>query len=606
MAANGSVIDELVVKLTLDADEYEKKEKNITVIINKTEKQLTAVDKKRKERDNQQNKRWKESTKAVKEFGNSLGKLALTVGSVLGVGGGVGGLIAAVTALAGFETNLRKTGVSTGLSNRELQAYGSTIKRLGGDAEAGTQAIAALAKEQKQFALTGNAPTLQAFQRIGVNAGPNSNIVDVLAEAQQRYRAAPEGQRSQMENVLSASGVSPDLIVAIKSEKDVREAFTQSLAESTTENRKALDGVSDAMEAVKNAALNLANSIASIAMPYIEQFAKFASNGAQTLSQFADKVAAAGGGLDGLYRVLDRENPELAQKIRAATVAFNVLAESVNIIVFGFQKLGEGLSALGDWVNKITGVNVTGGISDWFKQQWNQLVQDAARATGEGGAKLSAGAAARTGSLDEGEEDVTSSLPPTRKAPTPAGGARGNPTANDLIGMLIKRGFSLPEAAGIVANIEGESTYNPAAVNNKGGGNGAHGYFQYRGDRLKAFQTRYGKLPSQATPEEQLDFATSGAEGRQLRRSLAGGTTAGGYAAGVNNKFEVNGVVGEAARRATRATQLQAQYPGSGAQTAGPQININGPVTVQANQNSEFVNGVQRVSGITNYNTATR
>jgi hypothetical protein len=591
MAANGSVIDELVVKLTLDADEYEKKEKNITVIINKTEKQLTAVDKKRKERDNQQNKRWKESTKAVKEFGNSLGKLALTVGSVLGVGGGVGGLIAAVTALAGFETNLRKTGVSTGLSNRELQAYGSTIKRLGGDAEAGTQAIAALAKEQKQFALTGNAPTLQAFQRIGVNAGPNSNIVDVLAEAQQRYRAAPEGQRSQMENVLSASGVSPDLIVAIKSETDVRDAYNRSLAESTTENRKALDAVSDAMESTKNAALDLANSIASIAQPYVKEFGDWVHKSATKLSDFADRVAEAGGGVDGFFKVLDKENPELAATLHGLNTGLRVFGEAVEVIVFGFKQLGAGIGAIGDWINKLTGSNVTGSISGAIGKAWAELVGDARRESGGGGVKLSPQAAAR----------INGTAAPT---PAPAGGATPA-TREGIVQGLIARGYSAAQAYAAAANIHAESGFDPSAFNPAGGGQGAQGLLQWRGARVNAFRARFGKDPRSASVDEQLDFLTQDPYERHLTNlAFRNGGTAEELGTNFSRIVEAHGNV----KRDIERGQLARQYAAAGGApaAAGPTVNINGPVSVQASNPSEFVNGVQRVSGITNYNTATR
>ncbi|NEL74557.1 MAG: hypothetical protein G3W60_21820, partial [Xanthomonas perforans] len=98
----------------------------------------------------------------------------------------------------------------------------ATARRLGADAQAGADAIAGLAKERQQFELTGQAPTMQALARLGVNTNKNIPIQDVLAQAQQIYRAAPAGQQQQIENSLSAQGVSSDLILMIKSERDVR------------------------------------------------------------------------------------------------------------------------------------------------------------------------------------------------------------------------------------------------------------------------------------------------------------------------------------------------------------------------------------------------
>ena len=60
-------------------------------------------------------------------------------------------------------------------------------------------------------------------------------------------------------------------------------------------------------------------------------------------------------------------------------------------------------------------------------------------------------------------------------------------------------------------------------------------------------------------------------------------------------------------RRGQNAQRLAQQYnPATGATVAGGGININGPVTVQANNPTEFIGGIQRVSGVQNFNSAIR
>ena len=167
--ANANIVDELLVLLRLDTSQYKKADKEV-------EKQVTTTEKKLKKVDDARNKRMKESSAAVKQFAGQLRSFALTVGSVLGIGGGAAGLVQAVVALTNFETGLRRASVSTGLSNREMQAWGSAARRLGADAEAGRAAIADLAREQKQFHLTGSAPTMQAFARMGINVSPEASI----------------------------------------------------------------------------------------------------------------------------------------------------------------------------------------------------------------------------------------------------------------------------------------------------------------------------------------------------------------------------------------------------------------------------------------------
>jgi hypothetical protein len=165
MSTDAGIVDELVVELTLNADRYQKDQKKVDKLVDTSEKKLDANDKKAKKRDTESKKRTQESTKAVKQLTEGLGKLAFTVGAVLGIGGGAAGILGAIMALTGMETGLRRAAVSTGMSNRELQAWGSTARRLGADAQSGQAAIAALAKEQQQFALTGNGPQIRAHGR---------------------------------------------------------------------------------------------------------------------------------------------------------------------------------------------------------------------------------------------------------------------------------------------------------------------------------------------------------------------------------------------------------------------------------------------------------
>src|SRR6476660_3276205 len=107
--ASQTVVDELVVSLELDAREYKNVDKTVDKVVSNSERKL-------KKTDDARNKRMKESQAAVKQFGASLRGLALTIGSVLGVGGGAAGISGAVVALTNCETNLRRATVSTGLS----------------------------------------------------------------------------------------------------------------------------------------------------------------------------------------------------------------------------------------------------------------------------------------------------------------------------------------------------------------------------------------------------------------------------------------------------------------------------------------------------------
>lgn len=607
--AFAQIVDELLVLLKLDTSEYKKADKEI-------DKAATNTEKKLKKTDDARNKRLKESSQAVKQFAAQMRSFALTVGSVLGVSGGAAGLVQAVIALTNFETGLRRASVSTGLSNREMQAWGSAARRLGADAEAGRAAIAELAREQKQFHLTGSAPTMQAFARLGINVSPDASISDILSNAQRVYRGSSRAQQGQIEAGLSASGVSNDLILLIKSEKNVREEFARSYAESATENRKALDSVTSALEAAKNSALNIANALATALQPQIEQFAQWMSRGAAELSAFVDKVIAAGGGVQGLTKTLDSESPRLAALLRALSASVNFLGEGLDVVIFGFKKLAAAAEALYTWIDEKVGTvlggpgKVKGAVTDFGEgvaKGWRMLVGEARDGAGRpgGGVVLTPEAQARIAAGAGGPAaGSTAAAAPTGAAPVAP--RSGNATQDEVMRGLIARGLTVDQAAAVAANIKHESNYNPAAYNPAGGGIGAHGLFQLRGDRARAFQARYGKLPSQATLDEQLDFFASNdpEERRSRQAAFAGGGNAAQLGTAVSAKYERHGNVAEDIRRGQTAAQIAGQY-GQQA-TVGQQININGPVTVQANSPQELVGGIQRVGGATNYNSAVR
>lgn len=602
MAANANVVDELVVLLRLDAKQYKRADKEIDAL-------ATATERKARTRDKEAQKRMKESAALARSFGNSLRSLAGTIGTVIGITG-TAGLVGAVVALTNFETNLRRQTISTGLSTREMQAWGSAARRLGADASAGAQAIADLAREQKQFNLTGNAPTMQALARMGVRVGPNSNIADVLSQAQSVYRAAGPGQRQQYEAGLSASGVSADLITLIKSDKDVRAEYDKSFKESADANRDAMDAVASTLETLKNNLLNIANTIITILKPNIEAFAEWTSSATQRLSEFASKVIAAGGGVDGFMKVLEQEQPGWAKALRGLIESLDFLGDTVDVVVYGFQSIGRALSALFTSMGSILpkgfaeefaeGLNhLKRGINREFGNTLNEARREGAAPVGTitgqaGGVRLTPGAQARinAGALGGGK-----------------GATTGKPGVQDVMGYLIASGLNVQQAAAIAANIQGESGFDPTRINYEGGGQGARGLFQHRGSRIDNFRARYGITPDQATWQQQLDFILNDPyERSKLNQSFAAGGTAGQLGSSFSRIFEAHGNFARDMERGRQAQIYAQQYnPATGAAGAnGPQVNINGPVTVQANNPTEFMDSLSRVTNIGNYSSGVR
>jgi hypothetical protein len=90
-------------------------------------------------------------------------------------------------------------------------------------------------------------------------------------------------------------------------------------------------------------------------------------------------------------------------------------------------------------------------------------------------------------------------------------GATGNPdqkgSRQQAIDFFTRKGYP-PAAAAALADVIGfESGYNAADFNPAGGGTGARGAFQWRGDRTAAYVKKYGHTPDAGSFEENLEFA---------------------------------------------------------------------------------------------------
>lgn len=614
------VVDELIVTLSLDAEPYEKAEARVERTTDRTfrKQQDRARTTDRVNKDQQ--KRLKDVAAGVRSFA---GQVTAAVGIVTGLGVAVGG---ALTGLLGFETGLRRQAVGTAMSNKQMQAWGATARRLGADASAGAEAIAALAKERQQFELTGNAPTMQALARMGVNVDRGRPLEDVLSQAQQIYRNAPDGQRQQYENTLAAQGVSSDLILMIKSERDVREAFTQSLSQATEENRKALDALADAFESIKATGISVSATLLEALQPAIETGAEKLNDFAINLAKFTKDVADAGGGVNGFQKALDDNIPSLGRLFEGFRMEGKFLSDAASVITTRFRETGDALGILWTritgWLNIARAPWGSKGLADDLRDRWNSVTGANQHQT--------AGQRAALALSDWWGNLVNHSRPATADNPNPQGlprniendGANPNPhnlprnIENDigsgraspeaLMNKLITQyGLSVQEAAAVVVNWQGESGLKSNAINMEGGGRGARGIAQWRGARLEAFQKRYGRTPDQSSIDDQVEFAlTDPYERDLLLRSLRSGDgSAAAMGRGVSQYYEAHGNVREDIRRGVKAQQMAATY--RGATTPAAPVTINN-MTVQTSNPAEFVGGLQRLDGSQSYNTVIR
>lgn len=118
--------------------------------------------------------------------------------------------------------------------------------------------------------------------------------------------------------------------------------------------------------------------------------------------------------------------------------------------------------------------------------------------------------------------------------------------AQHAVNYLMSFGWTKEQAAGIVGNLQTESgvNLNTTAFNGAGGGMGAVGIAQWRGDRQTTFLQKYGKPINQATLDEQLTYVnyelTQG-KSKSAGNALKTATTAEQAAQIIEAKYEISG-----------------------------------------------------------------
>lgn len=147
----------------------------------------------------------------------------------------------------------------------------------------------------------------------------------------------------------------------------------------------------------------------------------------------------------------------------------------------------------------------------------------------------SGGAETSTG---EGQPQVTDAA---FRTPMPSADTRDR--AGQAYDFFRAQGWSEAQTAGILGNLATESRFDPQAFNPAGGGQGAMGIAQWRGDRIEQFKALFGHDPLHGTFEEQLQFVQWELTHnyRSVGEALRKVGDAARAAALVNERYEVSG-----------------------------------------------------------------
>ncbi len=503
------------------------------------------------------------------------------------------GAIKLLEQFRGTAENLRAIGVASrniGISVQDLTAFRNAVEANGGNADQASASFQHLADAMARFALTGKTELLPFLNEIGGNLGDN---------AMQTYMKFVEWASRQGGNMgrirLIGQGLGLDegsIQLALKGAAGVRRELDEA-------RRRGLP----TDEEVKNMT-ELSRAFRELDQAVETVWRRLANDFAPTLTAILATV-----------KELIVQNPELAKGLGALGGALGVIA-ALKLPGWLLRGLGGGAAAAGAAGagggavaagGPAAGTAATGGgLSGWISRTLGAsrsfffVDADAARQMGDRIRRDYPGWRERQGQQAPGQDSGGGFWGGVKRF-FGIGGANAAPTGGAVprvsIGStnsrmqqahdyFISQGWSEAQVAGILGNLQHESGLNPGSFNPAGGGQGAMGIAQWRGDRIEQFRRLHGgRSPLEATYAEQLAFIqwelanSESAAGRALRSARTPEEASRVF----EEQYERPGPDGTGPRRAGAANEFYKRFsPGA---LSGAGLGGNG---LQASAGSSF------------------
>lgn len=456
------IIDAFVVSLGIDPSNYQREIKKYR----DDRKRLSQEDQKynREQEDSQ-----RRMTTGFRNLRNEAVGFLTVIAGASTVGQFANNLLQGDAATGRFAANM-------GLATERVGAWEEAVKRAGGTAQEGRALIGSMASAFQSLQLTGSTGHDADLKGLGVTAqdlqSPEQALLRI-AEASERMPRAEFTARLQRLGVSDA-GIS----LLSKGRRELELLLVQMEKQGVASKESAEDAI-----AFDNALNDIEQTIKGKARPAIAGFAGALAEAAEDQTTM-NTVTNIGIGILGA----------MALAVVGATWPWIALAGAIAGAVAAYQSWNNrGDQTTGEWA--------AGGLR--YGAQWAaDKLGIVTKGGGEGRLAFynrgrdamgnPVGAGGPTGGAEPG------SLLYYQSRLSQSGGGNGR-----IVDFFKSRGYSDAQARGIAAGIHAESNGNPNAFNPTGGGQGAFGIGQWRGDRLKRLRARYGANP---TLQQQLEF----------------------------------------------------------------------------------------------------
>lgn len=504
-----NIVDALVVVLGLDSKELESKTPGAV-------KKLDALEKKGEATEKSVGK----ISKTSKETARSVENLSRTVTSFLAVIGGTLAIKNFVQDFIDANAQLDRLSKNLGINVATISAWSNASEKLGGSAQGLQGTFDMLSKAQTQLMITGESSLVPYLSALGISlAGVNGQarpVTDILLDLADRFSHMDRTTANNLGRMLGIDQGTMNLLLQGRKELELEIKRQKEQTAVTAQQAAQAQKFQTQIIGLKQQFAALGRSLLMDAAPYIEKllilFERFGS-WAQEHQQFIEdflKVLAVGLGAIAL----------VTAPINLTVAALVALAGAIALLWDDYQTWKQGGDSLIDWSKWEPGIaatvkgvreliSVIDALFDKFNNSWWKKI------TGS------------TWSNDFGAgwqviKDALGIAPAGYKNPN-APKSSSTMTAAAIRDYFVKQGWTRAQAAGIAANLVGESGGNANAVGDNGA---AYGLAQWHGDRQAAFRAFAGKDIRNATPMEQLAFVqyelTRGSEmsaGNALRKA---------------------------------------------------------------------------------------
>lgn len=480
-----TVIDALIVTLGLDSSGFKKGEKEAADAQKRFVRESEASAK-------QIAAQAKVMTEGFRRVRNELlGLFAVAIGA--------NGLKDFISNTVNGQAELGYLSKNLGMSARELDAWGKTVKTVGGSAEGFQASLQNIASGIESFKLGEDSPVVGMFRAIGVNvadtAGKMRPFKDVLldvSDALQRYDAQDQIRIAQSLgidqgtlNVLRQGRQAvQDLYAEMYKSSGVTEESVKRAQEAQRvwgEFTAQVNGVGQAIfEAMGPALVDLTKTL--------RDFGTWVNEHRAEIQKFFVDMVDGGKEITKMLTELDQSSGGVTTKILAIGAACIAAAKGIGI----FTSAGTSALAMSARLGAV-------GLAGYGGYQAGTYLNDnyiSGTATGDFiGEWLNRGAAAL--GVQSAQESVN-------QMDAAAGKVNGGRAMADYVANYFQgKGWSREQAIGIASNLSVESGFNPSAV---GDGGKAYGLAQWHPDRQAGFRAFSGKDIRGSSLDEQLAF----------------------------------------------------------------------------------------------------